>query len=81
MRLGVGWFAGVITRRVHQKPRHDYDNRVMLQADGSTRSIKLSLELYRTDKGAGAGAWVLPELGSREGVRRSGRAVSLNVRN
>ena len=53
VKLGLGWFEGVITRRVHQKSRYDYD--VILQADRSTRSMKLSLESYSTNEGAGVG--------------------------
>ena len=53
----------------------------MLHADGSTNSMKLPLKSYSTDEGAAVGAWVLPEARQQEGVRRSGRALTPNVRN
>ena len=81
VKLGLGWFGGVITRRVHQKWRHDHDYRVILQADRSTRSMKLPLESYNTNEGNGVGAWVLLDIEPREEVRRSGRAVTPNVGN
>ena len=61
---------------------HDY--RVILHDDGSTNSLKLPLVSYSTDEGvtcATVGAWVLLEAGEQRGVRRSGRALTPNVRN
>ena len=81
VRLGLGWFGGVITRRAHQISRCEYDYCVILHADGSTNSLKLPLESYSTDEGATVGAWVLLEAGEQGGVRRSGRALIPNVRN
>lgn len=81
VRLGLGWFGGLITRRAHQRSRCGYDYRVMLHADGSTNNFKFPLESYSTDEGAAVGAWVLLEVGQQEGVRRSGRALTPNVRN
>ena len=51
----------------------------MLHADGSTNNFKFPLEWYSTDEGSAVGAWV--EVGQPEGVRRSGRALTPNVRN
>ena len=82
LKLGPGWFGGVITRRVHRKSRRDsYDYRVILQkADTSTRSMKLPLESYSTNEGARVGAWVLLEIEQREEVR-PGRSATPKVRN
>ena len=44
VRLGLGWFGGVITRRAHQSSRCEHDYRVMLHADGSIKSMKLPLD-------------------------------------
>ena len=44
VKLGLGWFREIITRRMHQKSRHDYDYHVILQAHRSTHSMKLPLE-------------------------------------
>ena len=65
---------------MNYKSRHDYGCRVILQADRSTRSIKLPLESYSTNEGAGVGAWVLLEIELLEEVR-SGRSVTPNVSN
>ena len=81
MRLELGWLGGVITRRAHQSSRCEYDYRVMLHADGSTNVIKLPLKSHSTDEGGAVGAWALLEAGQQEGVRRSGRALTPNVRN
>ena len=44
-------------------------------------TFKFPLESYHTDEGAADGTWVLLQAGQQEGVRRSGRALSPNVRN
>ena len=41
----------------------------------------MTLESYSTDEGSTVGAWVLLEAGEQRGVRRSGRALTPNVRN
>ena len=41
----------------------------------------MPLESYSTDEGAAVGAWVLLEAVEQRGVRRSGRALTPNVRN
>ena len=79
VRLGLGWFGGVITRRAHQISRCEYNYRAILHAHGSTSS--LPLESYSTDEGATVASWVLLEAGEHGGVMRSGRALTLNVRN
>ncbi|CAN0146105.1 unnamed protein product, partial [Ectocarpus fasciculatus] len=56
-----GVSGGVITRGATQSSRHNYDYRVTLHLDGSTRSVKLPLESYCTDEPAAVGAWVLLE--------------------
>lgn len=82
VKLGLGWFGGLISRRAHPASRDVYDYRVVLHCDGSTCSMKLPLELYSTDEDAGVGAWVLLEV-EEEGatVRRSRRSTTPNVRN
>ena len=61
--------------------RYEFDYRVMQHADGSANSPKMPIESYSTDEGAAVGAWVLPEAGQQEGVRRSGRELTPNARN
>ena len=43
--------------------------------------FRLPLESCRTDEGATVGAWVLVKAGEQGGVRRSGQALTPNVRN
>ena len=82
VKLGLGWFGGLILRRAHPPSRDVYDYRVVLHCDGSTCSMKLPLELYTTDENAGVGAWVLLEVEAEEAtVRRSRRSTTRNVRN
>ncbi|CAN0076408.1 unnamed protein product, partial [Scytosiphon promiscuus] len=66
VKLGLGWFGGVISRRAHPASRDQYDYRVILHSDGSTRSMKLPLESYSTDDDAGVGSWVLLEVEQEE---------------
>ena len=86
LRLGLGWFGGVITRRAQEASRRAYDYRLMLKEDQSTLSVKLPLEAYSTDANATVGAWALlePGVGVPLGGSRasqSGRASVANVRN
>lgn len=82
VKMGLGWFGGVISRRSHPASRDVFDYRVVLHCDGSTCSMKLPLELYSTDEDAGVGAWVLLEVEEEEArVRRSRRSTTPNVRN
>ena len=41
----------------------------------------MRIEQKSTDEGTTVGAWVLLEAGEQGGVRRSGRALTPNVRN
>ena len=59
LRLGMGWFRGVITRKAQGRTSHLYDFRVFLETDGSTRSMKLPLAKYSVDGAAAEGSWAL----------------------
>ena len=59
LRLGMGWFRGVITRKAQARTSHLYDFRVFLETDGSTRSMKLPLAKYSVDGAAAEGSWAL----------------------
>ena len=43
VRFGLGWFGRVMTRRAHQSSRCEYDYRVVLHADGSTKKRKVAI--------------------------------------
>ena len=58
LRLRMGWFRGVITRKAQARTSHLYDFRVFLETDGSTRSMKLPLAKYSVDGVAAEGSWV-----------------------
>ena len=90
VRLGIGWFGGLITRQSQERTRHLYDHRVHIELDQSTRSMKLPLEKYNGDPDAVVGSWVLLEKSTAEqadgvgaeatlGVSRAGRARRANV--
>ena len=86
--MGLGWFGGKITHRAQERTRDQYDYRVMLTDNESTRSMRLPMEEYDVDENAGVGAWVLLEpialpaaQDQHVGVRRSGRTLTPNVRN
>ena len=53
----------------------------MFHADGSTNNLKMPIESHSAGEGTAVGAWVLLQAGQREGVKRSGRALTPNVRN
>ena len=59
LRLGMGWFRGVITRKAQARTSDRYDFRVFLETDGSTRSMKLPLAKYSVDGAAAEGSWAL----------------------
>ena len=59
LRLGMGWFRGVITRKAQARTSHLYDFRVFLETDGSTRSMKLPLAKYSVDGATAEGSWAL----------------------
>ena len=52
LRLGMGWFRGVITRKAQARTSDRDDFRVFLETDGSTRSVKLPLARYSVDSWA-----------------------------
>ena len=59
LRLGMGWFRRVITRKAQARTSDRYDFRVFLETDGSTRSVKLPLAKYLADGAAAEGSWAL----------------------
>ena len=59
LRLGMGWFRGVITRKAQARTSDRYDFRVFLETDGSTRSVKLPLAKYSVDGAAAERSWAL----------------------
>ena len=73
----MGWFGGEIARRAQWRSRCDYDYRVTLDYDQSTRNIKLPLDAYDSEEGAAVWAWVLLESAQ---VSSSGRALTANAR-
>ena len=44
-------------------------------------TLKFTLKSYSADEGGAVGAWILLQAGQQEGVRRSGRVLTPNVRN
>ncbi|CBJ33249.1 C2H2 zinc finger protein [Ectocarpus siliculosus] len=72
VRLGMGWFGGLIIQQSPQ--RHLYDYCVQLEVDHSTRKMKLPLDKYSGDPDAAVGSWVL-----LESVSRAGRVRTPNV--
>ncbi|CAB1108961.1 unnamed protein product [Ectocarpus sp. CCAP 1310/34] len=74
VRLGMGWFGGLITQQYQKDTRHLYDYCVQLELDQSTRKMKLPLDKYSGDSDAAVGSWVL-----LESVSRSGRVRRTNV--
>ena len=82
VRLGLGWFGGVITRKAQKKQnRLEYGYRVILDADQITYSLRLPPNAYSTEENSVVGAWVplqRPTVPSR--VSRSGLALTSNVR-
>ena len=59
LRLGMGWFRGVITRKAQARTSDRYDFRVFLETDGSMRSVKIPLAKYSVDGAAAEGSWAL----------------------
>ncbi|CAB1105043.1 unnamed protein product [Ectocarpus sp. CCAP 1310/34] len=74
VRLGMGWFGGLITQQSQKDTRHLYDYCVQLELDQSTRKMKLPLDKYSGDSDAAVGSWVL-----LESISRSGRVRRTNV--
>ena len=79
VRLGMGWFGGMITRQSQERTRHLYDYRVHLEVDQSTSSMKLPLQRYSGDPGAVVGSWVLLERSTVEQLDGGGAAATLGV--
>ena len=59
LRLGMGWFREVVTRKAQARTSDRYDFRVFVETDGSTRSVKLPLAKYSVDGAAAEGSWAL----------------------
>ena len=59
LRLGMGWFRRVITRKAQAHTSHLYEFRVFLETDGSTCSMKLPLVDDPVDGAAAEGSWAL----------------------
>ena len=74
------WFGGVVVRK-SPSTTHAYDYVVMLQSNQSTVRVKMPLDSYSTDEAVSVGAWVLLEVLPEQGVRRSERTLTRNVRN
>ena len=55
VRLSMGWFGGLITRKSQERTKELYDYRVHLE-DQSVRSMKLPLGAYSTETSAAVGA-------------------------
>ena len=60
VRLGMGRFGGLITRKSQERTNELNNYRVHLE-DQSVRSMKLPLGAYSTESSAAVGAWVLLE--------------------
>ena len=59
LRLGVGWLKRITTRQAQASIRHLYDFRILLDSDGSMRSVKLPLTNYSVDGASAEGSWAL----------------------
>lgn len=77
-RLGLTWFAAVITRKAQKKHnRLDYDYSVILNVDEITRSMKLPLNKYSAEDNSVVGVLVLLEpVTAPSRVNRSRRALT-----
>ena len=75
----MGWFGGMITRQSQERTRHLYDYRVHLEADQSTRSMKLPLQRYSGVPSAAVGSWVLLKRSTVEQLDGGGAAGTLGV--
>ncbi|CAB1103214.1 unnamed protein product [Ectocarpus sp. CCAP 1310/34] len=71
VRLGMGWFGGLIIQQSQPDTRHRYGYCLQLELDQSTRKMKLPLDKYTRDLDATVGYWVL-----LESVSRSGRVAA-----
>ena len=66
VRLSMGWFGGLITRKSQERTKELYDYRVHLEEDQSVRSMKLPLGASRTKTSAAVGAWVTLERNDKD---------------
>ena len=78
VRLSMGWFGGLITRKSQERTKELYDYRVHLEEDQSVRSMKLPLGAYNTETSAAVGAWVLLERNDKD---QTGGAVGRGGQN
>ena len=78
VRLSMGWFGGLITRKSQERTKELYDYRVHLEEDQSVRSMKLPLGAYSTETSAAVGAWALLERIDKD---QTGGAVGVGGQN
>ena len=78
VRLSMGWFGGLITRKSQERTKELYDYRVHLEEDQSVRSMKLPSGAYSMETSAAVGAWVLLERNDNE---QTGGAVGRGGQN
>ena len=78
VRLGLGWFGGVITRKARKKQnRLEYGCHVILDVDFITHNIKLPLNAYSAGENSVVRAWELLERSTVPShVSKSGRALT-----
>ena len=82
VRLGLGWFGGVITCKAQKtQNRVEYDYRVTIDVDHSTHIMKLPPNAYSPEENSVVGAWVLlePSMVPSRAIK-SGLALTSNVR-
>ena len=72
VRLGMGCFGALITRKSQERTKDMYVYRVHLEADQNVRSMKLPLAADSTENSAAVGVWVLLEPND---VEQTGGAV------
>ena len=56
VRLGMGWFDGLIARKSQERTKKVCDYRVHVEEDQSVRSMKLPFGAYGTETSAAVGA-------------------------
>ena len=64
--VSMGWFSGLIARKIQERTKEVYDHRVHLEEDQSVRSMKVPLGAYYTETSTAVGAWVLLEGNDKE---------------
>ena len=78
VRVSMGWFGGLITRKSQQRTKELYDYRMHLEEDQSVRSMKSTLGAYSMETSAAVGAWVLLERNDKD---QTGGAVGVGGQN